>query len=187
MSNDNLTSEEVRLEYLADQGIMDTPPEEAFDRLTRLACQLFDTTTTLISIMDDTRVWLKSRQGIDACELSRDVTVCDMAIRGRDPFVVPDLSEDPRYCDNPLVAGEPHFRFYAGMPLIMSNGAALGVFCILGYTPRAEWTDRDDQCIRDLAAVTVREIEIRSLGRDALSLLDGERHSQMKKLKTGGD
>jgi len=178
MSNDtgsDRLSEEQRLGTLLDQAILDTPPEESFDRVTRLVCRMFGAPVALVSLLDDKRQWFKSKQGTDVCETTRDISVCDHAIRGTEPFVILNLREDPRFASNPLVVGEPHLVFYAGMPLIMQNGAALGTLCVLDVKPLGEWSRDDDDCLRDFAGIILREIELRALGRDALSFLDSER------------
>lgn len=174
MGNDNAQQEEHRLKVLSDQGIMDTPPEESFDRITRLACRVFGVPVALVSLLDDKRQWFKSKQGIDVCETPRTLAVCDHAIRGTDSFIVLDLRKDPRFADNPLVTGEPYLAFYAGMPLRLSSGATLGTLCVIDKKPRASWTEEDDMTLKDLADIVLREIEIRALGRDALSLLQKE-------------
>lgn len=172
MTSKTTMPEEQRLETLMSQAIMDTPDEEAFDRVTRLATRIFGTPMSLVSLLDDKRQWFKSKQGLDVCETEREIAVCHHAICGTETFVVLNLREDPRFAKNPLVTGEPKLAFYAGMPLIMPNGAALGTLCVLDTKPRYEWSNNDDECLKDLADIVLREIEIRSLGRDALSFMD---------------
>jgi GAF domain-containing protein len=106
--------EAARLERLRLFGILDTPPEERFDRLTRLARRLFDVPIALLSLVDDDRQWFKSKDGLDVEETSREVAFCAHAIRNDGVMVVQDALEDERFRENPLVQGVPHIRFYAG-------------------------------------------------------------------------
>ncbi len=100
--------ETARLMSLHSLRLIDTPSEARFDRITRLACRLFDVDTCLVSFVDAERQWFKSKQGLDACETSRAISFCGHAIIGDEVFIVGDASTDPRFSDNPLVTGEPH-------------------------------------------------------------------------------
>jgi signal transduction histidine kinase/DNA-binding response OmpR family regulator len=153
--------EAARLAALHRHAILDTPPEERFDRLTRLAAALLGTRTALISLVDGGRQWFKSRVGLAAPETSRDVALCAHAILGREPLVVLDAAADRRFSDNPLVAGEPHLRFYAGAPLIDRDGLALGTLCVIDPAPRAAFGPRERAALADLAALVVDELELR--------------------------
>jgi signal transduction histidine kinase/DNA-binding response OmpR family regulator len=155
-------SEAARVAALHRHAILDTPPEERFDRLTRLAAALLGTHTALISLVDSDRQWFKSRVGLAAAETPRDLAFCAHAILGRDPFVVLDAAADPRFSDNPLVAGEPHIRFYAGAPLTDRDGLALGTLCVIDPAPRNAFGPRERAVLTDLAALVVDELELRS-------------------------
>src|SRR5438270_10055720 len=109
--------EPERLAALQALHVLDTPPEERFDRITRVARRLFGVPIALISLVDARRQWSKSRQGLDLPEAAREVSFCGHAILGDEVFVVPDARQDPRFAANPLVTSEPHVRFYAGQPL----------------------------------------------------------------------
>lgn len=117
--------EATRLDTLRALNILDTLPEERFDRLTRLAKRLFGVPIALVSLVDEDRQWFKSCQGLHASETSRDISFCGHAILGDDIFLIPNAAADERFHDNPLVTDEPHIRFYAGCPLTVSKGASL--------------------------------------------------------------
>lgn len=117
-----LSDEVQRLRALRALHILDTPPEERFDRITRLAAQLFDVPISVITMVDADRQWFKSRHGLDASETARSVSFCGHTISQSGLFHVTDASSDERFADNPLVAGDPKIRFYAGIPLHTSSG-----------------------------------------------------------------
>ncbi len=150
--------EAQRLEALARLKILDTAPEERFDRLARLAQNLLGVPTALVSLSDAERQWFKSRQGFDLKEMPRNLSFCGHAILGKEPFVVLDALKDPRFADNPLVVGEPHIRFYAGVPLRLSTGEAMGTLCVIDRIPRV-FDPRRAQLLRDLGALVANEIE----------------------------
>lgn len=143
-------NEAQRLQVLRDLDILDSPAEERFDRITRLAQQLFQVPIALISLVDSDRQWFKSRQGLDASETPRDVSFCGHAILGSDVFCVPDAKLDPRFADNPLVVGAPNVRFYAGAPLQVGDGLHLGTLCIIDHDAR-ELSVAQSELLRDLA------------------------------------
>ncbi len=146
-----------RLQALHERAILDTLPEERFDRLTRLARQLFGTQIALVSLVDAERQWFKSRQGLDACETGRDISFCGHAILGTDIFHIADARLDPRFAENPLVTGPPHIRFYAGAPLGTAEGYRIGTLCIIDDKPR-QLTAPELQALRDLADCVEAEI-----------------------------
>lgn len=125
-----------RLAALRALLILDTPPEERFDRLVEFAQSEFDVPIALISLVDGERQWFKSNIGLPVCETPRDISFCGHAIHADRPLVVPDATLDPRFADNPLVVGEPRIRFYAGAPLILPGGHAVGTLCLIDRTPR---------------------------------------------------
>ncbi len=153
-------NESDRLATLRALAVLDTPPEPAFDDLTRLAATLCGTPIALVSLVDDCRQWFKSRYGIDATETPREVAFCTHAILDTALFVVEDATADDRFRDNPLVIGEPNIRFYAGMPLITPDGHAVGTLCVIDRVPR---TLRDDQreALRVLARQVVAQLQLR--------------------------
>lgn len=129
-------NERQRLETLRSLKILNTNPEERFDRFTRLAARLFDVPISLVSLVDANRQWFKSRHGLEVCETSREVSFCGHAILGDNVMVVEDALKDQRFADNPLVTGEPGIRFYAGYPLASPDGHNVGTLCIIDRAPR---------------------------------------------------
>lgn len=147
-----------RLQTLHALKILDTEPEERFDRLTRMAKRLFDVPIALVSLVDDNRQWFKSCFGLPVQETDRDVSFCGHAILSSECLVVEDATKDNRFFDNPLVAGEPNIRFYAGYPLKGINGMKLGTFCIIDDKPRV-FDKEDMRDFEDLAVMAERELE----------------------------
>lgn len=127
--------EAERLEALRRLLILDTPPEERFDRIVRFAADEFDVPIALVSLVDADRQWFKARVGLDACSTSRDSAFCGYAILKPEVLVVEDALADPRFEDNPLVLGEPKIRFYAGAPIEVS-GRRIGTLCVIDTRPR---------------------------------------------------
>ena len=147
-----------RLASLHALDVLDTPPEERFDRITRLAAALFDVPVALISLIDENRQWFKSTCGIDAQETPRDESFCAHAVVSRAPLVIPDALLDERFAENPLVVGLPRVRFYAGYPLFLPDGSCIGTLCILDTRPRE--LDADDLSrLSDLATLATQEFE----------------------------
>lgn len=129
-------SEVRRLTALDDYGILDTPPEADFDRITEKAATRFDVPIALVSLIDADRQWFKSAVGLDVTETPREVAFCDHAIRAYHIFAVPDTTADDRFRDNPLVTGAPHIRSYHGAPLVMADFDVLGTLCVIDARPR---------------------------------------------------
>lgn len=172
---DKPADEHKRLETLRSLKILDTSPEERFDRLTRLAKRLFGVPISLISLVDDDRQWFKSNMGLSASETPRDVSFCGHAILGDEAFIVPDAALDARFSDNPLVTGDPNIRFYAGCPLTVSNGSKIGTLCLLDRQPRV-LSDDDRDLLADLAAMAEQEIAAVQLATmDELTMLSNRR------------
>lgn len=149
--------EETRLNTLKSLDVLDTDPEERFDRLTRMSRRLFGVPIALVSLIDENRQWFKSCVGLDVSETPRDISFCGHAILGSDIFVIPDAAKDERFADNPLVVNEPNIRFYAGCPLKSHNGSKLGTLCIIDREPR-NLTEEDLETLRDLASMVEREL-----------------------------
>jgi diguanylate cyclase (GGDEF)-like protein len=164
-----------RIATLRALGVLDTPPEERFDRLTRLAKRMFGTQIALISLVDADRQWFKSCDGLDATQTSREVSFCGHAILEDEIMVVPDASLDERFRDNPLVTGSPHIRFYAGRPLVAPDGTKLGTLCIIDRDPRT-FGDDDRALLDDLACTAEQELSaVRLATLDDLTLLPNRR------------
>ena len=159
--------EEKRLQALRDMGILDTPAEERFDRLTRLAQRTFGVPIAAVSLIDADRQWFKSKQGLSASETPRDVSFCGHAIHSGDPFIVNDAAKDPRFADNPLVTGDPSIRFYAGWPLTAPDGSRVGTLCLIDSKPR-EFDAEQRRAFRDMAEMVQQQLELpRPEGADA--------------------
>lgn len=157
-----LPSDEVaRLQALGRYAILDTLPEEAFDRLTRLAARLFGTPTALVTFVDQERQWFKSCFGLDFQETPRNESFCAHTMQRPQVMVVPDATRDARFRDNPLVTEHPNIRFYAGAPLITRDGFGLGSLCIISPEPRASFSEEDAARLTDLAALAMDELEWR--------------------------
>ena len=128
--------EEARLRELARFEVLDTEPEAEFDNLTRLVASLLDVPIALVSLVDETRQWFKSRHGLEAEFTSREVSFCGHVVAEGQALVVGDAFMDERFADNPLVTGEPRVRFYAGYPLRTQNGHVLGTLCAIDHEAR---------------------------------------------------
>jgi hypothetical protein len=152
--------EEGRLAALGRLEVLDTEPEPEFDDLTRLASQLCGMPIALISLVDKDRQWSKSRVGLSYSETSRNVSFDAHAILGSDVLVVPDALADPRFSVNPLVLDEPKLRFYAGAPLVTSDGYAVGTLCVLDRVPR-ELSEEQIEGLRALSRQVMAQLELR--------------------------
>lgn len=154
-------NEAERLRALHRYRVLDTSPEVAFDRITQLAARLFNVPTALISLVDESRAWFKSCVGFDACEVSRDATLCGFAVLTDEPLIIPDARLDDRFTCNPFVQSEPGVRFYAGAPLRTHDGFNLGTLCLLDTQPRDPLSAEQQATLVDLAAMVVDELELR--------------------------
>lgn len=131
-------NEQARLQALADYDILDTAAEQAYDDITRLAASLCGTPVALISLVDETRQWFKSRVGLALKQTRREHSFCAHAIlEPGELLVIEDTSKDQRFASNPLVTSAPAIRFYAGAPLLTKSGEALGAICVIDYQPRS--------------------------------------------------
>lgn len=165
----------TRIAALRALNILDTSPEERFDRLTRLARRLFGVPIALVSLVDTDRQWFKSCVGLDASGTPRDVSFCGHAILGDEIFLIPDAALDERFHDNPLVVDEPRIRFYAGCPLKVPNGSRVGTLCIIDRDPR-QFSADDVALLRDLARMAEQELAAVQLATmDELTMLSNRR------------
>ncbi|OMH38943.1 hypothetical protein BGP75_00585 [Motiliproteus sp. MSK22-1] len=171
-----------RLQSLRNLNILDTEAEERFDRLTRLAQRMFDMPIVLISLVDANRQWFKSCMGLSAQETSREISFCGHAILEDQTFIVNDVMTDDRFADNPLVTGEPYIRFYAGYPLVHSDGSKLGTLCLIDQVPRT-LTDNDLLAFSDVAQMV--ESELAAYQRSTLDELTGISNRQGFRILAG--
>ncbi|AMD01583.1 GAF domain-containing protein [Halomonas chromatireducens] len=151
------TQEQERLYALHQLNLLDTPPCESFDRLTRMASQLFDLPIAAVSLTDENRQWFKSRVGVEHREIPRHKAPCAEVSDSSQVLVIPDLLKSSCYRDSPLA--QSGIRFYAGAPLLTRDGHTLGAMCVLGHEPRAV-TEKEQATLRDLAAMVMAQIEL---------------------------
>lgn len=151
-------NEDARIAALQALNILDTEPEERFDRLTRIAKRVFNVPYSTISMIDEHRQWFKSIQGLSLCQTSRDISFCAHAILFDEILYVENALKDERFHDNPVVLGDPKIRFYAGCSLAV-NGLKLGTFCVFDRKPRS-FTAEDRQLLKDLATLAERELMV---------------------------
>ncbi len=161
--------EKKRQAKLDSLGIIYSPAEERFDRITKVARQIFGIPIALISLVSNKCQWFKSAQGLKAAETSREISLCGHAILQEDTFVVPDASKHPDFADNPLVTGEPFIRFYAGHPL-KYEGSAMGTLCIIDRVPR-KLSPSEFETLRSLAAWAENELKTSALSKAQTQLL----------------
>jgi len=170
-----------RLRSLRELGILYTPAEERFDRITRLVSKMLNVPMSVISLVDSTNQWFKSSQGVPATETSRAVSFCGHAILCDDTMVVPDARSDPRFFDNPMVTGEPYIRFYAGHPLRGPDGSMVGTLCAIDRRPRHP-TPADLEVLRDLAGWAESELRMAAFSqveRELIAEMDDLRRKAM--------
>jgi len=152
--------EPLRLAALCRYAVLDTPPEPAFDELTRLAASVCDAPMALISFVDESRVWFKSRHGIELTGAPRANSFCVVALAGRELCIVEDATKDERFAGNPLVHGDPNARFYAGVPLVTAEGWALGALGVLDRVPRT-LNPGQSEALRLLGRQVLSHLELR--------------------------
>ena len=162
--------DEDRVDFLRSLKILDSPPEESFDRITSTAKTVFGVPIALISFVDSERQWFKSKVGVNVCETHRDYAFCAHAILPENPkvFIVSDATQDDRFCFSPLVLGEPFIRFYAGAPLVLSDKDKLwklGTLCIIDVNPR-NFGREQILLLETLARLVVAEIRLRKSHAD---------------------
>jgi two-component sensor histidine kinase len=155
--------EPQRLIALKRYDLLDTPPEQAFDRITRLAADMLGMPISLITLIDATRQWFKSRHGLDVPWTRREVAFCSYTILDTDLLIVADATADDRFANNPLVTQDPNIRFYAGAPLVTPDGHVLGTLCVIDRSPHPEFSDKQRRLLQDLADLVMIEIDARSV------------------------
>ena len=168
---DKPANERERMAVLAQCGVLDTPPEPGFDDLTMLAASMLDVPIALVSLIDSERQYFKSVVGLSVHQSDRDSAFCAHALLCDEPLVIADATLDPRTCDNKLVTGEPHIRFYAGAQLRTSDGFTLGTLCVIDTKPR-ELSDQHLAILRKLARQAVTQLELRRSHRLASEAME---------------
>jgi diguanylate cyclase (GGDEF)-like protein len=172
-------NESTRIQMLHGLNLLDSEPEERFDRLTRLAKRLFNVPIALVTLVDKDRQWFKSCVGLNVTETPRSISFCGHAILKNELLLVPDATQDERFHDNPLVTGEPKIRFYAGYPLTVPNGNKMGTLCLIDTKPR-ELDDEERALLRDLAGMAEQELmAVQMASMDELTLLSNRRGFKM--------
>ncbi|WP_263784602.1 PAS domain-containing protein [Salinibacter grassmerensis] len=167
--------EAARLRTLEQYDVLDAPPTDAFDRITRLAARLFGVSVAMINFIDQENQWCLSSHGLTLDRTDREVSFCARTIQQTEVMVVPDAREDDRFAEIPLVTGPPHIRFYAGAPLTAPNGYRLGTLCLIDDTPRT-FAEEDRETLTDLAGVVMDELTLRHYASD----LDASRRAHQE-------
>lgn len=154
-------NEKQRLKALRDLLILDTPPEERFDRISAFAAKEFGVPMAMVSLVDQDRLWRKSNFGLEERESPRETSFCGHALVQSGPLVVHDALADPRFADSPMVTGHPYVRFYAGAGLRLPYGQVVGTFCIMDRRPRDfDLLDTAILCsLRDMAVEELFRLE----------------------------
>jgi len=152
--------ENQRLEALYHYNILDTASEAAFDRITLLASRLLGVPISLVSLVEQDRIWFKSRLGLDCPEVDREGSFCGFAMYNQGVYCINDTLIDPQWCDHPLVAGEFGLRFYAAAPLCTSDGQRLGTLCVMDHQPH-ELSELEVQTLQSLGELVIEQLDLR--------------------------
>jgi len=158
-SDEPVEAERRRQKAVDDLRILDTLPEERFDRIVTMARQLYGTESAVFSIIDRDREWHKSRSGNTVEVAERTASFCSVTIRGKDALVVGDASKDDRFSSTPGVVGDPNLRFYAGFPVKAPGGEQIGALCVYDPSPR-DPQNVDDSMLRQLAHLLEAELRV---------------------------
>jgi phosphoserine phosphatase RsbU/P len=171
-------NDKERLASLYALNLLDSEPEERFDRLSRLSAALFDVPIAYLSVIDENRQWYLSCFGMPTGETGRSVSFCGHAIMGEEALVIPDAAADFRFQDNPLVTGPPNIRFYAGQPLRAPDGQKVGTLCLADHAPRSEFGAIQRERLVEMGQLAERELatgEIARLHTELAALREKER------------
>jgi diguanylate cyclase (GGDEF)-like protein len=169
--------EEERLATLRKYRILDTAPEPQFDRIVEVAKRQFGVPLAMVTFMDAERNFLKGRGAMPMTEAPRDISFCGYTILQDEVLVVPDTTKDGRFAENPLVVGDPKFRFYAGAPLVAPNGQSLGTVCVFDIAPR-NMDEADQQRLKDLADIVTDHLEMRLAVGDVHEEIETRRNAE---------
>lgn len=157
--------EPERLEALRRYGAFGLLRSTVFDDIARLASFICQTPLSMISLIDSNRQWFLAKTGIDACETSREASFCAHALVGTEMLIVEDTHLDARFSRNIMVTGEPFIRFYAGAPLLTTDGYALGTLCVVDYVPRT-LSPEQMEALRSLSRLVMTQLESSRLKRE---------------------
>jgi GAF domain-containing protein len=185
MDTPGSSQEAARVAALDRYAILDTEPEQTFDDLVSLASYICKTPIAMLSLVDDRRQWFKSTVGVQIRETPKETSFCAHAIQQEDLFIVPDTLKDPRFRENPLVAGEPYIRFYTGAPMINEEGFALGTLCVIDRQPR-ELDSEQKEALWALSRLALGQMELRQnlrLLKEVLSDRSREEHEKEREIK----
>jgi len=164
-----------RLAAVRRYGVLDTPPDGAFDNLAAIAARVFDVPIAIVSIVDTDRIWFKAHHGLDVEEIDREPGLCASAIMTDETWVVTDAAVDVRTLANPLVAGDFGLRFYVGQPLTTRDGYNLGTLCVLDREPH-EVSGEQTQMLADLAELVVQQLDLRLEARQLVHAYETRLH-----------
>ncbi len=165
MTTSRADDETRRVAAIRRYDILDTPPDGSFDRITALAAELFDVPIALVTIVDEDRIWFKSRYGLsEVGQIPRDPGLCASAILQDTPYIVEEARRDPRTLANPLVSGQFGLQFYAAAPLRTSDGYRLGTLCIIDREPRV-FSPKQADVLHRLSEIVIDELELRLAAR----------------------
>jgi PAS domain S-box-containing protein len=160
-----------RIAELMKYCILDTSPDDTFDQITKLAASICNTKIAFVSLIDTNRQWFKSRFGLDTIETPRDISFCGHAIMGDEIFIVQNSDLDPRFCDNPLVTGDPLVKFYAGAPLITPSGHRIGTLCVIDHVERS-LTDSQKNILKSLSSHVINLLELKFKNHELKKIKD---------------
>ena len=164
MTTEPIRDEDARLAALHEYDVLDTAPEQPFERIVRLVQKLIGVPMATVTFVDRDRQWFKARRGISLAETERSVSVCDHTIRNSDPLVVPDLAADARFAHLPCVTDTNPIQAYLGIPLLNEDGYALGALCAMDHSPR-EFTPEQIDILSEFALLVVDWLEMRRMAQ----------------------
>lgn len=162
-----VAEEQRRLEAVRRYHVLDTPPDEAFDRITHLACRLLHVPVAFISIIDAHREWFKARIGFDLVELDREVALCSVTVATGESMTIEDVQQVPAFATNPLVRADPDLHAFAAVPLRTQDGHVIGTLCVFDRRGRT-FTEEELEDLAQLAEMAMHELDLRLAGRRML-------------------
>ncbi|MEO8206409.1 MAG: adenylate/guanylate cyclase domain-containing protein [Chthoniobacterales bacterium] len=175
--------EEGRMRALKGLRILDTPPEERFDRIVQLAAKLFGMPIAYVALLDGDRQWFKSREGLCEEQTDRGISFCTYTILQDEPMIILDTHENERFKSNPMVTGDPFARFYAGVPIAVEDGHNVGTLCLMDHKPR-DFSEHDTHVLKELAALVKQQFELIDLVELQGRLLESQKELAEEKRKS---